>query len=278
MPCSRTCRPDGCQLDWRRTSGEGPPNNRQEQIGRTSLHDAEGKMRHPSALDHTRALQVDRPGAEVVEQADAAPSRTGTRSMWISSRSPARMHCCTMLAAPTPTSLSPATACACSRALTSPSVTNLNGDPSSTHSGGTELLTTKTGTSKGCLPPHPWVRSNVLRPNTNAPVVSRVSRRNSAVCGETLKTMSVPGSRYSVSPAPYQAKSRSPPTPMGASGPSFGPLINPSSETASPVRTFPMFVLLSLVGAKLANPTRVSSEVSGLEGRGPDRCRERYAR
>src|SRR5215218_1849469 len=38
------------------------------------------------------------------------PSRTGTRSRWISSRSPALMHCCTMLAAPTPTSLSPATA------------------------------------------------------------------------------------------------------------------------------------------------------------------------
>jgi hypothetical protein len=32
-----------------------------------------------------------------------------------------------------------------------------------------------------------------------------------------MKTMSVRGSRYSVSPAPYHAKSRSPPTPMGAS-------------------------------------------------------------
>src|SRR5215217_6354653 len=172
------------------------------------------------------------------------PSRTGTRSRCISSRSPALMHCCTMLAAPTPTSLSPATAFACSRALSTPSVTNVNGDPWSTHAGGAELLTTKTGTSKGCLPPHPWVRSKVRRPNTNAPVISRVSRRNSAVWAETLKTMSVPGSRYSVSPAPYHATSRSPPCPMGASGPSFGPLINPSSETASPVRTFPMFVLL----------------------------------
>jgi hypothetical protein len=34
-----------------------------DEIGRTSLYDAEGKMRHPSALDHPRALQVDRPGA-----------------------------------------------------------------------------------------------------------------------------------------------------------------------------------------------------------------------
>jgi hypothetical protein len=31
-----------------------------DEIGRTSLYDAEGKMRHPSALDHPRALQVDR--------------------------------------------------------------------------------------------------------------------------------------------------------------------------------------------------------------------------
>ena len=49
------------------------------------------------------------------------------------------------------------------------------------HSCGTVWLTTKSGTSKGCLPPHPWVRSNVLRPVTNAPVVVRVSRSSSAV-------------------------------------------------------------------------------------------------
>jgi hypothetical protein len=35
-----------------------------------------------------------------------------------------------MLAAPTATSLSPATAFACSTALSTPSVTNVNGDPS----------------------------------------------------------------------------------------------------------------------------------------------------
>ena len=39
-----------------------------DEIGPTSLYDAEGKVRHPSALDHPRALQVDRPGAKVVEQ------------------------------------------------------------------------------------------------------------------------------------------------------------------------------------------------------------------
>jgi hypothetical protein len=74
------------------------------------------------------------------------------------------------------------------------------------------------------------------------PVVLRVSARYSAVCAETMKTMSLPGSLYSVSPAEYHANSFSPPTPIGASGPSFGPAINPSSETESPVRTFPMMV------------------------------------
>src|SRR3954451_6757938 len=86
----------------------------------------------------------------------------------------------------------------------------------------------------------PCVRSNVLRPVTNAPVVVRVWRRNSAVCGATLNTISVPGSLYSVSPPKYQPKSRSPPSPMGVSGPSFGPAINPSSDVECPVRTFPI--------------------------------------
>src|SRR5919107_3555074 len=174
-----------------------------------------------------------------------SPSRTGTRSTCISSRSPALIHCCTRLAPITPTSLSPATAFACSMALSRPSVTNVNGDPSETSSCGTVWVTTKTGTSKGCLPPHPLVRSNVLRPVTNAPVVLRVSRRSSALSGETLNTISVLGSLYSVSPPEYHAKSRSPPSPRGASGPSFGPAINPSSDVECPVRTLPMFVLLS---------------------------------
>ena len=41
-------------------------------------------------------------------------------------------------------------------------------------------------------------------------------------------------SRYSVSPPKYQAKSRSPPSPIDASGPSFGPAIKPSSDVACP--------------------------------------------
>src|SRR5512132_3927508 len=48
-----------------------------DEIGRTSPYDAEGEMGHPSALDHPRALQIDRPGAEVVEQSDAAPEQDG---------------------------------------------------------------------------------------------------------------------------------------------------------------------------------------------------------
>src|SRR6266516_8066586 len=63
--------------------------------GRTSLHDAEGKVRHASALDHPRALQVDRPGAEVVEQADAAPEQDGHQvdvDLVEESRSDALLH------------------------------------------------------------------------------------------------------------------------------------------------------------------------------------------
>ncbi len=58
------------------------------------------------------------------------PSRTGTRSTCISSRSPALMHCWAILAAPTATFLSLATALACSTALSTPPVTKVNGDPS----------------------------------------------------------------------------------------------------------------------------------------------------
>src|SRR3712207_1908986 len=58
------------------------------------------------------------------------PSKAGTRSTCISSRRPNLMHSCTMLAAPTATSFSPATALACSMALSTPSVTKVNGDPS----------------------------------------------------------------------------------------------------------------------------------------------------
>ena len=100
--------------------------------------------------------------------------------------------------------------------------------------------------AQGGLPPHPLVMSNVLRPVTNAPILLCASRRSSALCGETMNTISVPGSLYSVSPREYHAKSRSPPSPRGRSGPSFGPAMKPSSDIDNPVETFPMFVLLSI--------------------------------
>jgi hypothetical protein len=70
------------------------------------------------------------PGPRWSNNRTPSPSRTGTRSTCISSRSPALMHCWAMLAEPTATSLSPATALACSTALSTPSVTNVNEDPS----------------------------------------------------------------------------------------------------------------------------------------------------
>jgi hypothetical protein len=76
-------------------------------------------------------------------------------------------------------------------------------------------VTTKVGRLKGGLPPHPPEMSNVLRPVTAAPIVFSTSRRSSALCCETLKTISVPGNPYSVSPPEYHAKSSSPPSPNG---------------------------------------------------------------
>jgi hypothetical protein len=88
--------------------------------------------------------------------------------------------------------------------------------------------------------------SNVLRPVTNAPILLCASRRRSALWGETLNTISVPGSPYSTSPAWYHAKSLSPPSPSGELGPSLGPAIKPSSDIESPIVTFPIFILLSV--------------------------------
>jgi hypothetical protein len=48
-----------------------------DEIGRTSLNNAEGEMRHPRALDHPRELQVDRPRAEVVEGPSTKHQRPG---------------------------------------------------------------------------------------------------------------------------------------------------------------------------------------------------------
>src|SRR2546430_11210285 len=86
----------------------------------------------------------------------------------------------------TPTSLPPAARLACSTALSTPSVTKVNGEPSFAHSPGTVCVTTIVGSPPGGLPPHAPARSNVLRPTSVAPVV-HVSRRRSALARETLK-------------------------------------------------------------------------------------------
>ena len=83
--------------------------------------------------------------------------------------------------------------------------------------------------------------SEVERPSTEHQCASR-SARFGEVSGSRLRDHEdhiAARKLYLLSPAPYQAKSLSPPRPMGASGSSSGPLMNPSSETESAVRTFP---------------------------------------
>jgi nucleotide-binding universal stress UspA family protein len=75
--------------------GRGGRTQQTARSGRTSLYDAEGKVRHPCALDYSRALQVDRPAAEVVEQADAAAEQHGYQvdvDLVEESRSDALLH------------------------------------------------------------------------------------------------------------------------------------------------------------------------------------------
>src|SRR5215211_9179668 len=212
-------------------------------------------MRHPSALDHPRALQVDRPGAEVVEQADAAPEqdRHQVDVDLVQESCPEALlhdaggaHADVLVAG--------------NRLRLLQGAFEAVGDEGERRSVIDPRWWDRAGHDKDrdiqgvvAAPPMGEIEGPAAehqRPGGFAGLAEEVGGR-----AETLKTMSVPGSRYSVSPPPYQAKSRSPPSPMGAAGPSFGPLMNPSSETASPVRTFPMFDLLP-IGLR---------EVSGLQ-------------
>jgi hypothetical protein len=52
---------------------------------RRLLEDPEKQVGDAGRFDDPRAFKRDRRSAEVVEQTDAFPSSTGTRSMWISS-------------------------------------------------------------------------------------------------------------------------------------------------------------------------------------------------
>src|SRR6266545_6180182 len=124
-------------------------------------------------------------------------------------------------------------------ALSTPSVTKVNGDPSLTHSCGTVWVTIKQGVMGG-WPLQAPVISNVLRPHTSAPVVLIASSRSSALCGETLSTILPSEIGISVLPLKYQLKSWSPPSPKPFSGLSFGPATKPSSDMVMLKTTFPM--------------------------------------
>src|SRR5712692_5869428 len=163
-----------------------------------------------------------------------SPSRTGTRSMWISSSSPALRHCCTIVAEATTTFLTPAITFACSIALWTPSVTKVTGHPSLTHSGGGRWVTTTTGVPTGWWPPHPLVSSYNLRPATNAPVVLMASSNLSTLSAAILSFCSFLPivTVYSVSPLVIQAKR--------CWKSSLGPATKPSRDIENPVETFPI--------------------------------------
>src|SRR6476620_6291158 len=124
-------------------------------------------------------------------------------------------------------------------ALSTPSVTKMNGDPSVAHSCGTVWVTTKLGVPGG-WPPQPCAISKVLRPHTPAPYLANASFRTSALCGDTLSTIWPSEIGTSVLPLKYHVNSWSPPSPSPFSGPSFGPATNPSSDTVMLNTTFPM--------------------------------------
>src|SRR5712692_33889 len=169
-----------------------------------------------------------------------SPSRNGTRSMWISSSSPALRHCCTIVAEATTTFLTPAITFACSIALSTPSVTKVTGHSSLTHSGGGRWVTTTTGVPTGWWPPHPLVSSYNLRPATNAPVVLMASSNLSTLSAAILSFCSFLPivTVYSVSPLVIQAKR--------CWKSSLGPATKPSRDIENPVVTFPVLLMVLL--------------------------------
>jgi hypothetical protein len=134
------------------------------------------------------------------------------------------------------TTLSPATACAFATALSTPSVTNVNGASGwdSTHSVGTRCVTTRTASPTGGVPPHPSVRSNSRRPTTPGPTSLHADRRYSALAAETRYCRVGSLSWNATSPLRYQSNSG--PTPPD------GYAMNPSSDIDACTTTFPMVV------------------------------------
>ena len=88
------------------------------------------KMGDAGGLYHPRAFQPDLLGAQVVEEFDALPEQYGHQVDRDLFDQPGLDALLRDVGAPTPTFLSPATALACSTALSTPSVTKVNGDPS----------------------------------------------------------------------------------------------------------------------------------------------------
>src|SRR5258708_39788161 len=122
-------------------------------------------------------------------------------------------------------------------ALSTPSVTKMNGDPGLTHSCGTVWVTTKQGVPGG-WPPQARAISKVRRPHTPAPDDPIASLRILALCEETLRTGVPSEILTSVSPLKYHLKSESPPSPRPLSGLSFGPATKPSSDMVMLKTTF----------------------------------------
>src|SRR5687767_3282023 len=140
-----------------------------------------------------------------------------------------------MLPAEIETSLSPANACAWARALSTPSVTKVNGASGNGQSVGGSCVTTKTASPTAGLPFQPFVMSNRRRPITSATTFTHALRRYSALAAEVWNTMLGSLPLTSTSPLLYQSNN----------GPtwSFGSAMKPSSDIEACVMTWPMFSL-----------------------------------
>ena len=170
------------------------------------------------------------------------PSRTGTRSRCISSRSPALMHCCTRFAP-----IDADVLVTCDRFRLRYGAFEAVPDERKRRSFVDPLLWNRVGKNKdryvqgvSATPP---VGEVECPPSCHQrPCRCRASlRRNSAVCGATLNTISVPGSLYSVSPAQStRPKAARRPHPWVLQDRRSAQRMNPSSDVACPVRTFPM--------------------------------------
>jgi len=115
----------------------------------------------------------------------------------------------------TPTALPSASARARSTALSIPSLTKVKFSPTRSQPSGTLCVSTTTGLSSGCRPPHPDVKSNSLRPTTNAPVCSVSARTYLAFSSVSRNVSSGFAVGTSTSPLPIHLKRCSKPVSFG---------------------------------------------------------------